>query len=161
MKRLEPNETFLDDGHLRDEALVALADGQLEIVSVEATTHLSVCQECEARVADHALWSLDAQAAFAAVEPRPARFPVAAVSLAVLLAGLGLLPMLREILVFPALVLRSLPVLVKSLGLVARLGDAQLATPVVWVGATALLMICALVLTRVAPRRTAWRGTVR
>lgn len=163
MTRLELELVFAPDGHLRDEALVALGDGQTEIVPSEALSHLEGCSTCEARLAEQALWSLEAHAALelVAAERASARFPWLVVALAAAVALAGLVPALPEVMALPALLTHGLPVLLKALGAALRHAPSDTSLLGVWVAVTIMATLLAVVLSRIAPRRIAWRGTDR
>jgi hypothetical protein len=96
-----------EGGHLTDEALVLLADGQASALDESAVTHGESCEACAARLAAFAVESADVGRAMAAVRdrlgafaqrsksdpPRPlAAPPWWAMALAVGLAVLGAVP---------------------------------------------------------------------
>lgn len=86
-------------GHLCDDALVALADGQHAIVDEDARAHAETCDVCAAKLAELALESVavgEALAHVAGTERAAARFPTVAVSVAVVLGLVGALPTLLE-----------------------------------------------------------------
>lgn len=86
-------------GHLCEAALVALADGQHAIVEKDARAHAESCDVCAAKLAELALASVavgEALGRVAKTERAAARFPTAAVAVAIGLGVVGALPTLFE-----------------------------------------------------------------
>ena len=82
-------------GHLTDVALVALADGQDDLVEKDARTHADTCEACAGRLADLGLESIAVGEAIALARA-PRRLPVRAIAIAIALAMLGVMPSLLE-----------------------------------------------------------------
>ncbi|HMR07238.1 MAG TPA: hypothetical protein PKA88_15750 [Polyangiaceae bacterium] len=168
---LEPELVWQSDGHLSEEALVALADAELDLLPESAQLHAGDCEACAERLGEMALLSARAHEAFTALAdapvaaPAPVRFPVFSVILAVLLAAVGLLPTLRdslrELMSLPAAALQGLLVLSKSAGVLMRHGFEGPVWIAAWCGAFVLLALAGLVISRVAPRQLAWKGVTR
>lgn len=79
--------------HLTELALVALADGQNDLVPEDARTHVDACEACAHKLADFAIESaLVGQA----IVPAPRRMPVKAIAIAIVLALVGVIPSLLE-----------------------------------------------------------------
>jgi hypothetical protein len=85
--------TWDGSGHVTELALVALADGQTDLVDADARAHVESCEECAAQLADFALQSI---AVGEALERVPRKLPVSAVVFALGLALLGFIPSLLE-----------------------------------------------------------------
>ncbi|MEZ4372446.1 MAG: hypothetical protein R3B07_16585 [Polyangiaceae bacterium] len=135
-----------DTGHLSEEAIVACADGQLDLVTPLALQHLDGCVACGEQVGAAAELSLHFDLALApeleALAPAaatqaaiPARraVPKAAIAAALLLAALGVLPSvlgssgsvdLRPLWQAALVTLRSLPQLMNSMRAESPLGTA-------------------------------------
>ena len=168
---LDPELVWQSDGHLSDEALVALADAELSLVPESAQVHAGECTQCSERLGEMALLSARAHEAFAALAMAPeaapvtVRFPVVAVVIAVALAAVGLLPTLgdslRQLMSLPAAGFQGLLVLVKSAGVLLRHGFQGPVWVAAWCGAALLLAFAGLVIARVAPRRLVWKGVAR
>ncbi len=151
-----------ESGHLCDEAVVACADGQLEIVSAVALKHLDTCDACNEEVATAAELSLNFDLSLApeldridtVMAPVRRRVPKAALAGALALAVLGVLPSVmsagsfdpRPLLQALSVTLRSLPQLLGSI----RAEDSAL-------GAIAPLLLALLLMgvgTAIALRQT-------
>ena len=168
---LDPELVWQTDGHLTEEALVALADAEFALVPKDAQVHAGDCTRCAERLGEMALLSAHAHQAFAALAneaalaPAAVRFPLFSVFIAVLLAALGLVPSLgqsvRDLMSLPAAALQGLLILVKSAGVLLRHGFEGPIWVAVWCGAAVLLAFAGFVIARVAPRRLAWKGVVR
>jgi hypothetical protein len=97
--RLPEALIWIDDGHLSEIALTALADGQTGILPADAMAHLEGCDACARRLGEAALLSADTGAAVALVAAeqraaarRAARIPLVAIAAALAVAVLGMLP---------------------------------------------------------------------
>lgn len=117
---LTTNEAWATDGHLEDVAIVALADGQEEILPDGCGEHAMGCEACAHRVGEAALLAAQVGDALGRAEPvaARARMPRALVAVALLVAVLGALPSLpdvsgRAILFFTALP-RVAPMVIES-----------------------------------------------
>lgn len=117
---LAAKDTWDADGHLMDAAIIALADGQDEILPNACTQHALDCESCAHRVGEAAMLAARVGDALRSVTPAPARarLPRALLAVALLLAAVGALPSLpdvsgRAILFFTALP-RLAPLLIES-----------------------------------------------
>src|SRR5262249_21622747 len=108
------------DGHLTEEALVAIADGQEALIPEAPRLHLDACEECARRLGDAAMLSSQVAMAFAAMpreEAAPVKVPVRMIPGALALATLGLLP---SVLAAPSRVAGAMSWLTRSLPLFLR-----------------------------------------
>ena len=162
LDKLPADLVWQDNGHLSDIVLSTIADGEIEIVPLEAHTHLEHCEECTTRFGAEALLSVHAGELLAEVSrvrsmpavlaPRSvrevavdgwARLPKAAFFGALFLAVMGALPaiILRghvRIAEFTEILSRSIVMLARGVVLVAKSGSF---TVLLWASAMTLLLV--------------------
>jgi len=173
LDKLPPDLVWQQDGHLGDIALSSLADGQVDIVPLEASSHLEHCEHCITRFGAEALLSKHAgellaevsrmtDAVPANVSPRSvrivaatgfAKLPKHALFGALFLAAIGAMPVLSSpgqwrIAEFTETLGRSIMMLSRGMVLVAKSGSF---TVLVWASAM-ILLVLGLVVSRVARR---------
>lgn len=162
LDKLPADLVWQDNGHLSDIVLSTIADGEDDIVPLEAHTHLEHCEECTTRFGAEALLSVHAGELLAEVSraqnmpvmvtPRSARevavdgwakLPKPAFFGALFLAAMGAVPaiVLRghvRIAEFTEIFGRSIVMLARGVVLVAKSGSF---TVLLWVSAMTLLLV--------------------
>ena len=116
------------DGHVTDVVLTSMADGQHAIVPDTALEHVDGCHFCSQRLGECALLSLrvDEQLALQETQSQRARasFPWSAVFVALLAAGLGMIPALLQapgwLAALSTWLVQGFPLFVRSAALLAR-----------------------------------------
>lgn len=173
LDKLPPDLVWQQDGHLSDIVLSSIADGEANIVPLEAHSHLEHCEHCTTRFGAEALLSMHAGELLvevsraarvpAVMTPRSmrgaavdglARLPKPAFFGALFIAAMGALPALLSqghlrIAYFTEILGRSIVMLSRSVVLVAKSGSF---TVLVWASALTLLAL-GLVVSRMARRR--------
>jgi hypothetical protein len=169
-ERLPEALIWIDDGHVSDIALTAIADGQSAIVPAEATAHVESCDACAHRLGEAALLSADTAAAVALVAAeeraaarRAARTPVLAIAAALAVALVGMLPFVGEA---PSLwsdatfvVAHGVPTVVRSAPLAWRAFQEHGA--VLWTLSALVLVAAGLSLARTMARSSINQGVSR
>lgn len=158
---LPPELVWQDDGHVSEVALGALADGEEELVPVQAARHAAACDACSARLGEQALLSLSTSEALALMEPATQRrpVPVLAISLALALAALGAAPALIDLVgglgSLPEATLRGLLLSTRAVAaLVRAAAGAEAGTwAVAWTAAALILMALGTLVARAASAR--------
>lgn len=175
LDKLPSDLVWQQDGHLSDIALTSIADGEADIVPLEAHTHLEHCDGCTTRFGAEALLSMHAGELMAEVA-RAAEVPVVATPRAVrevavdglaklpkpaffgalFLAAMGAVPAIisrgpGRIAEFTEIFGRSIVMLSRSVVLVAR---SESFTVLLWASAMTLLLLGLFV------SRSARRGLV-
>jgi hypothetical protein len=171
LDKLPPDLVWQQDGHLADIVLSSIADGEVEIVPLEASSHLEHCEHCTTRFGAEALLSKHAGELLAELSrvtdriatvatPRSVR-AVAAVGFAKLpkhaffgalfLAAMGAMPALLSpghlrVAQITEILGRSIVMLARGVVLVAKSGSF---TVLVWASAM-ILMVLGLVVSRFA-----------
>jgi len=161
-----------EGGHLTDEALVAIADGQ-DLLPADATAHAFECEDCAHRLGEAALFSVDLGGSLAEALAEAPAMSAAPVSASPRLAppwwalvfglgfvGVGAAPFLLGVpawLPRAGLVLqRSVPVFAHGLvRLFAGFGGDALPRAMVSVVALVVVMTSAFAMSRLAPREDA------
>jgi hypothetical protein len=156
-------------GHASDVVLTAMADGQAEIVPPLVLAHVEKCTACTTHLGNAALLSLHAGRELALL-PRSAEAPLIAettarqplprlaIFLGLAFAALGLVPTLLDSpseLGGAKTFATKLPMFVNGLGTLGRrlLEPGSSVGPALTYGATALLVIMALALLRLVPKK--------
>lgn len=171
--RLAARELWRDDGHLSDLVLTALADGQDALVPQQASEHVATCATCSERLGALALRSVqvgEALAAEAAAAPqgpsphRSYRLPALALAAAFVLALLGSLPRLLELVSAfgeaPGSGVETVLIVLKGAALLFRTANQQ-DTPAValaWCAAGLALLALGALVVRLAPPGTLERN---
>jgi hypothetical protein len=180
--KLDPALVWDEAGHLAELAVNALADGELAILPSAALTHAEHCASCAERVGAVALLALQVDETLAAaglltsvvqrVEAQAARepavvrrpLPVPALVFALLLALLGLLPGLGDLVSrlarLPSMLVRTLPILAQAAALVADAGANSRALVLVVFLSAGLLVLGGVMIARAAPRQMSWKGAM-
>lgn len=175
LDKLPSDLVWQQDGHLSDIVLSSIADGEADIVPLEAHTHLEHCDECTTRFGAEALLSRHAGELLAEVSraaeipavlpPRTvrdaavdgmAKLPKSAFFGALFLAAMGAMPGLlsrghMRIAEITEIFSRSIVMLARGVVLVAK---SESFTVLLWASAMTLLLLGLLV------SRTARRGLV-
>jgi hypothetical protein len=175
LDKLPSDLVWQQDGHLSDIVLSSIADGEANIVPLEAHSHLEQCDHCTTRFGAEALLSMHAGELLAEVSraaqvpavvtPRSmrdaavdglAKLPKTAFFGALFLAAMGALPALLSqghvrIAYITEILGRSIVMLSRSVVLVAKSGSF---TVLVWASTVTLLALGLFV------SRTARRGLV-
>ena len=171
LDKLPPDLVWQQDGHLGDIVLSSIADGEVDIVPLEASSHLEHCEHCITRFGAEALLSKHAGELLAEVSrvtdrvpavvtPRSvrtipisgfAKMPKHALFGALFLAAIGALPVLLSpghwrIAEFTEILGRSIVMLSRGVVLVAKSGSF---TVLVWASAM-ILLVLGLVVSRAA-----------
>ena len=171
LDKLPPDLVWQQDGHLSDIVLSSIADGEANIVPLEAHSHLEHCDDCTTRFGAEALLSMHAGELLAEVSrvrdevpavltPRSVRdlaaggianLPKTAILGALFLAAIGAMPALlsqghMRIAEFTEILSRSIVMLSRSVVLVAKSGSF---TVLVWASAM-ILLVLGLVVSRTA-----------
>lgn len=159
LDKLAPELAWQRDGHVTDEVLAALADGEEAIVPEDALGHVETCEHCTSRLGSEALLSVHADGlmeGLAAPAPAAALVPVrkvpkVAIGVALAVAALGAVP------AFALDVAPQVPDLFKTImWTVAMLAQSalvvsrsELFTALVWASAL-VLVLAGLLLSRAA-----------
>ena len=164
-EQLLPGELlWADGGHASDIVLTAMADGQVEIVPHAVMAHVGGCNVCTTHLGNAALLSLHTGRELALV-PREAAatarapFPRLAVALGLAFAALGLVPTLVDapthISSAKTFATHDAPMLVTGLQTLGRrlLEPGSSSGLVLTYGAAALLVIMAIALVRLLPKK--------
>ena len=171
LDKLPPDLVWQQDGHLGDIVLSSIADGEVDIVPLEASSHLEHCEHCITRFGAEALLSKHAGELLAEVSrmsdtvpavvaPRSvraatvsgfAKLPKHALFGALFLAAIGAMPVLLSpghwrIAEFTETLGRSIVMLSRGVVLVAKSGSF---TVLVWASAM-ILLVLGLVVSRAA-----------
>jgi len=129
--------SWLDDGHVSDVVLTAMADGEEAVVLPAARDHVAACEACSARLAEAALLTLRASELLgsgalevpARSKPRAA-VPLRAIAVALMLAAIGAVPLFVDAVTglpaTSAMVTRALPILARSAVVLLRHGSVGL-----------------------------------
>ncbi len=173
LDKLPSDLVWQTDGHLSEIALTSIADGEADIVPLEAHSHLEHCDDCTTRFGAEALLSMHAGELLAEVSraaevpavlpPHAAReadfdglakLPKSAFFGALFLAAMGALPAIvsrgpGRIAEFTEIFGRSIVMLARGVVLVAK---SESFTVLLWASATTLLLLGLFV------SRTARRG---
>jgi hypothetical protein len=158
---LPDEDVWQPDGHLSDVALTVLADGERALLPEAANVHVEACDTCTARLGEQALLSVSLGDALRAAPA--ARFPVAALVIALVVAGLGVMPALlqapRWLSALPSTLLQGVPVAFRAALALLKIASSG-SLPIVVVSLIAALVLCAIGLSiaRLAPREMAWKG---
>jgi anti-sigma factor RsiW len=169
--KLPSSLLWKEGGHLTEEALTAIADGEEDLLPDDATTHASECEECARGMGEAAMLSASLGSALASVmaDSRASAAPVSqrvgppfwALILGLGFAGIGALPFLMGI---PGWLIRNLVVLKRAVpvfahGAVSLAGSEGVAMQrmVVTLGSLAVLMMSLFAVSRLTPRE----GVVR
>jgi hypothetical protein len=167
---LTDDEVWQPDGHLSEIALTALGDGERALLPEAALRHVDVCDSCTARLGEQALLSISLGEALTAAPARarvrataPARFPVAALVVALVLAGIGALPAVLEapswLTSLPAALIQGVPVAFRAaLALLKVASTDSLLVVAVTLAAAVVLCAIGFSIARLAPRQMAWKG---
>jgi hypothetical protein len=169
--QLSDEEQWQADGHLTETSLTALADGERALLSPSAEGHAGACDACTERLGKLVLMSLSVGEALGEHTPaselgaaRAAQpVPAWAVALGLGLALIGALPALAGL---PAWLASAPRGFIDTVSFMARLigsmtkvaSTAGPALLVVWAVATVTLTILGLLVARLAPRRSEWKG---
>ena len=172
LDKLPPDLVWQQDGHLSDIVLASIADGEVNIVPLEAHSHLEHCEDCTTRFGAEALLSMHAGELMAEVSraaelpavatPRSVRdaavdgltrMPKPAFFGALFLAAMGALPALLSqghlrIGHITEILSRSIVLLSRSVVLVMKSGSF---TVLMWASALTLLAL-GLVVSRLEQR---------
>lgn len=171
LDKLPPDLVWQQDGHLSDIVLASIGDGQVDIVPLEASSHLDHCDHCTTRFGAEALLSKHVgellaersrvmDGAPAVLTPRSirvvaaegfAKLPKHALFGALFLAAMGAMPALLSqghlrIAQIIEILGRSIVMLSRSVVLVAKSGSF---TVLLWASAM-ILMVLGLVVSRAA-----------
>jgi hypothetical protein len=175
LDKLPSDLVWQQDGHLSDIVLSSVADGETDIVPLEALSHLEHCEQCSTRFGAEALLSMHASELLAEVSRASAHAPAAVPSRAARVAVEGNLSHLPKRAIFGALALaamgsmpalvagghfriaeitgmlgRSILMLSRSMVLVAK---SDSFTALIW-ASSMVLLILGLVVSRVARPRS-------
>jgi len=141
------------DGHVTDEVVTAMADGEEAIVPVIALEHVAGCDACSRRMGEAALASarLGTGLAVASAElrrPIRPRFPAGLVAAALVLAIAGMIPAALRAPAWlastGAALVHDLPVLARTIALIARTVPQGLGSTLVVMGlGSAVILIAA------------------
>lgn len=171
LDKLPPDLVWQQDGHLADIVLSSIADGEVDIVPLEASSHLDHCEHCITRFGAEALLSKHAGELLAEVSrmsdtvpvvatPRSvrvasvagfAKLPKNALFGALFIAAIGAMPALLSpghlhIAQITEILGRSIVMLSRSVVLIAKSGSF---TVLVWASAM-ILLVLGLVVSRTA-----------
>ncbi len=164
-EQLLPDELlWADGGHASDIVLTAMADGQVEIVPHAVMAHVDACRTCTTHLGNAALLSLHTGRELALVGREAdvvarAPFPRLAVALGLAFALLGLVPTLvdapSQISSARTFATHDVPLLVSGLGTLGRrlLEPGSSVALVLTYGASGLLIIMAIALVRLLPKK--------
>jgi hypothetical protein len=156
---------FREGGHLTEEALAALADGEDELLPVEVGRHLETCEACARELGDTAMLAASVHTALgrafaqdagsvAAVPSRPSTLWALAFGLG--FAAIGALPFLTNIpgWLFRAAVIvrRAFPVLAHGAISLAAEGGLEVERMALTLASLAVLMMSILAVSRLTPR---------
>lgn len=154
---LLPDELlWAEGGHASDIVLTALADGQASIVPPKVRAHVEACPTCATHLGNAALLSLHVGqelTAEARAEAVPDRLPLPrlAIAFGLAVAALGMVP---SLLAGDAsrFATRDVPLLARAIGTLVRHVPDD-ATLVLTYGGSMLLVLMALVATRLLPKK--------
>jgi hypothetical protein len=158
------------DGHVTDVVCTAMADGEEAIVPVEAVEHINGCDGCCGRIGQSA--SLSARIGSSVAAQRLARsaaawrFPWASVLVALVAAGIGMMPALLQAPTWvagaSAAVVQGMPLCLRSAALVLRtFADRLQGTWLVLSLCSALVLaIAGLAVARTMGRQRSMQGGV-
>jgi len=161
---LLPDELlWADGGHASDVVLTALADGQVEILPASVLTHVEGCGTCTTHLGNAALLSLHTGRELAIVARQPdvsahAPLPRLAIALGLAVAVLGLVPSLLDptsVVAAKSFATHDVPLLANGFGTLARrlLEPGSPIGLVLTYGAAVLLVVMALALVRLLPKK--------
>jgi hypothetical protein len=172
-RHLRDEETFQTDGHLTEAALTALTDGEDELLTVRALSHVGTCEACAERMGELALLSVEVNDALGAnpgllpaTQPVRRALPMGAVLVALALAVIGAVPSLLVapgwLAELPGALVRTAPITLRATGAVFRAlsAEAPLVT-IAWMTATTVLVTLGVLVARLAPRRAHQLGGAR
>jgi hypothetical protein len=141
LDKLPSDLVWQQDGHLSDIVLSSVADGEMNIVPLEALSHLEHCDQCSTRFGAEALLSMHASELLGEVS-RAAHAPAALPSRAARVAVEGGLSHLPKRAVFGALALAAMgamPALIAG-------GHLRIAEITGWLGRSILMLSRSMVL---------------
>jgi len=170
-KEDEPTKDVLPDellwaagGHASDVVLTAMADGQVDIIPALVLAHVDGCRSCTTHLGNAALLSLHTGREMALVDreseaPVRAKVPRLAILLGLAFAALGLVPSLLdapyEVGGATSFATHDMPMLANGLGTLGR-RLLEPGSPIgigLTYGAAALLVLMALALVRLLPKK--------
>jgi hypothetical protein len=155
---------WADGGHASDVVLTAMADGQAQIVPAAVLAHVEKCRPCTTHLGNAALLSLHTgrELAILANESEAAArapMPRLAIALGLVVAVIGILPSIldasADIGTAKTFATHDVPLLASGLSTLARrlLEPGSSISLVVTYGAAALLVLMALALVRLLPKK--------
>lgn len=160
-----------DDGHVTDVVLDTMADGEDALVPIVARDHVSACDMCTQRLGDAVLLAMRVGAAIEHVviapQPKPWPIPVPALLAAIVVAMLGMIPVLRDLMAsitdLASTMLAIVPNLTRAVLALTRAGTGDLASlfALLSLGAVAVLLLGGFAIARAAPRQVHANGGVR
>jgi hypothetical protein len=158
-----------DDGHVSDVAVDALADGQEAIVARPVRDHVNECELCAGRFGEAVLLAMQVgevmQQSLRAAKVQPWPVPMPALIAALLVAALGALPAVGDLLVRATDLFRGvgaiLPNLTRAALVLSRSGETGPALAYLSLGAVAILLAGGLLVARALPRDAPSQGGAR
>jgi hypothetical protein len=149
-----------EDGHADEVALAAIADGELDLLPDNAIAHVGACDVCTSRLGEQAWLSVETGALLGEAgrvrqsEPALRKLPTLPLAAALLVALLGAVPSLLELVrglaAAPELVVRGPLLLARGLGALVRALAAVDAGiwAIVWTLASLVLLAIGLLVAR-------------